>query len=79
MTHSLLTLPAEPHRPGCPSPQCGTVLGRPLSSALDILGFAGLGGSEGMTKLGKAVSQRENNDCSKHAPGGLAGRDALGK
>lgn len=32
-----------------------------------------------MTKLGKAVSQVQNNDCSKRAPGGLAGRDALRK
>lgn len=51
------------------SPQCSPLFGTPTPPSSGHLGFRTLGGSEGRTKLGKAVAQAENNDCSKHAPG----------
>lgn len=66
-----LNSPAEPHRPGLLLPTVRTPFWDAHSPQLltSWVSFAQLGGSEGMTKLGKAVAQRKNNDGSKHAPG----------
>lgn len=66
--------PASPHLPlpSPPSAQCCPTFGKPASPAPNTFSFTWLGGSEGGDRARKG-SHQDNDDYSKHAPGGLVG------